>query len=79
MIHLSSVFTPHTELKHKVLTLDKLPLRTIFTVVSLYMRVLIPNHTWQVEDKPRALSTVLELKVTNKHSSCLGIQRRLSF
>lgn len=62
-----------------VLSPDNLPLRTMFTIVSLYSRVLIPNGTWQMEVKPRALSTGVELKVTKKHASCLGIQRHLPF
>lgn len=64
---------------HSVLDLDKLPRGTVFTVVSLFVGALIPNHTWQMEDKPRALSTVVELKVTKEHASRLGIQRHLSF
>lgn len=71
--------SPHTEAMHSVLSLDKLPLGPVLTTVSLYVRVLTPNHTRQMEGEPRALSTVVELKVTKKHASGLGIQRHLSF
>lgn len=72
--------TLHTEaMMHSVLSLDSFPLGTIFTRVSLYVRVLIPNHTWQMDDKPKTLSTVVELKVTKERASCLGIQRHFSF
>lgn len=54
VIHLGRVFIPDLS----VLSPDKLPLRTIFTIVSLYWRVLIPNDTWQMEDKPRAFLLV---------------------